>query len=80
MPLATILIEDSPAIRSGLIPALAELGDVEVIATAETADQGIAALKAHADKVIDIDLPPLNLLPPTHAQMSSKNKGSRVTI
>ena len=50
MPLATILIEDSPAIRSGLIPALAELGDVEVIATAETADQGIAALKAHADR------------------------------
>lgn len=50
MPLATILIEDSPAIRSGLIPALAELADVEVIATAETADQGIAALKAHVDK------------------------------
>ncbi len=50
MPLATILIEDCPAIRSDLIPALAELADVEVIATAETADQGIAALKAHADK------------------------------
>jgi len=48
MPLATILIDDSPAIRSSLIPALAELADVEVIATAETADQGIAALKAHA--------------------------------
>jgi len=50
MPLATILIEDSPAIRASLIPALAELADVEVIATAETADQGIAALQAHADK------------------------------
>ena len=50
MPIATILIEDSLAIRSGLIPALAELADVEVIATAETADQGIAALKAHADQ------------------------------
>jgi DNA-binding NtrC family response regulator len=50
MPLATILIEDSPAIRSGLISALAELADIEVIATAETADQGTAALKMHADK------------------------------
>jgi len=49
MPLATILIEDSAAIRSSLTPTLAELADVEVIATAETADQGIAALKAHAD-------------------------------
>jgi DNA-binding NarL/FixJ family response regulator len=50
MPLATILVEDSPAIRSSLIPALAELADVDVIATAETADQGVAALKAHEDK------------------------------
>ena len=48
MPLATILIEDSPAIRSGLIPALAELANVEVIAVAETARDGIAALAAHA--------------------------------
>lgn len=50
MTIATILIEDSAAIRAGLIPALEEFADVEVIATAETADQGIAALKAHADK------------------------------
>jgi ActR/RegA family two-component response regulator len=50
LPLATILIEDSPAIRSSLIPALADFANVEVIATAETADQGISALKAHADK------------------------------
>lgn len=49
MTIATILIEDSPTIRSELIPALAEFADVEVIATAETADQGIAALNAHAD-------------------------------
>ncbi len=49
MPLATILIEDSPAIRSDLIPALAEFADVEVIAPAETADHGIAALRAHSD-------------------------------
>ncbi|MDR7269340.1 DNA-binding NarL/FixJ family response regulator [Pelomonas saccharophila] len=50
MTIATILIEDSPTIRSELIPALAEFADVEIIATAETADQGIAALKAHADE------------------------------
>jgi DNA-binding NarL/FixJ family response regulator len=50
MPLATILVEDSPAIRSSLIPALGELADVDVIATAETADQAVAALKAHEDK------------------------------
>lgn len=60
MPLATILIEDSPAIRKSLIPALAELADVQVIATAETADQGIAALKAHGDTwrlaIVDMSL------------------------
>ena len=50
MPLAAILIEDSAEIRKSLIPAMAEMADVEVIATAETADQGIAALKAHADQ------------------------------
>ena len=50
MTLAAILIEDSPEIRKSLIPAMAEMADVEVIATAETADQGIAALKAHADR------------------------------
>ena len=48
MPLAAILIEDSPAIRESLVPTLAELADVEVIATAETADDGIAALHAHS--------------------------------
>jgi DNA-binding NarL/FixJ family response regulator len=50
MPLAAILIEDSPEIRKSLIPAMAEMADVEVIATAETADQGIAALRTHADR------------------------------
>jgi len=50
MPLAAILIEDSPEIRKSLIPAMAEMADVEVIATAETADQGIAALQAHAGR------------------------------
>lgn len=50
MTIATILIEDSPTIRSELISALAEFADIEVIATAEMADQGIAVLQAHADR------------------------------
>ena len=48
MPLAAILIEDSPTIREGLIPALAEVANVEVIAVAETAADAIAAMQAHA--------------------------------
>ena len=48
MPLATILIEDSATIRESLIPALAELANAEVIAVAETAAEGIAALRTHA--------------------------------
>lgn len=48
MPIAAILVEDSPEICASLIPALAELADVHVIVTAETADQGVEALRAHA--------------------------------
>jgi DNA-binding NarL/FixJ family response regulator len=44
MPLATILIEDNATIRESLIPALAEVADVQVVATAETASDGIAAM------------------------------------
>jgi len=50
MPLATILIEDSTTIRESLIPALAELANAEVIVVAETAGEGIAALRTHADR------------------------------
>jgi len=49
MPLVTVLIEDSSTIRESLIPALAEVADAEVVAEAETAAEGIAALQAHAD-------------------------------
>ena len=48
MPLATILIEDNLTIRESLIPALAEIANAEVIAVAETAAEGIAALRTHA--------------------------------
>lgn len=50
MPLATILIEDNLTIRESLIPALAELANAEVIAVAETAAEGIAALRTHAGR------------------------------
>lgn len=48
MPLVTILVEDNPTIRASLIPALAEVADVAVVATPETAADAIAALQAHA--------------------------------
>ena len=50
MPLATILIEDSAMIRESLIAALNELADAEVIAVADTAAEGIAAMKSHAGR------------------------------
>jgi DNA-binding NarL/FixJ family response regulator len=49
MPLVTVLIEDSSTIRESLIPALVEVADAKVVAVAETAAEGIAALHAHAD-------------------------------
>jgi DNA-binding NarL/FixJ family response regulator len=60
MPLATILVEDSATIRDSLIPALAEVADVEVVAVAETAGEGIAAVERLGDRwrlaVIDLFL------------------------
>lgn len=60
MPLVTILIEDSATIRESLIPALAEVADVDVVAIAETAAQGIAAIESLADRwrlaVVDLFL------------------------
>ncbi len=44
MPLVTILIEDSATIRESLVPALAEVADAQVVAIAETAAEGIAAM------------------------------------
>lgn len=50
-----VLIEDSATIRDTLIPTLAELADIEVLAFAETEDDGVrlmAAEGAHARLVI----------------------------
>lgn len=49
MPLATILIEDSKTIRDNLIPALAELADVDVVAIAETASEAVSVLESFGD-------------------------------
>jgi DNA-binding NarL/FixJ family response regulator len=60
MPLVTILIEDSAMIRESLIPALAEVADVDVVAVAETAAEGIAAVASLGDRwrlaVVDLFL------------------------
>ena len=47
MPLPTVLIEDSATIRESLIPAMEEFADVQILAVAETAAEGIAALAKH---------------------------------
>ncbi|WP_411878201.1 response regulator transcription factor [Polaromonas sp. YR568] len=47
MPILTILIEDSKTIRDALIPSMAEMADVEVIAIADTAAGAIEALEEH---------------------------------
>lgn len=47
MPTLTILVEDSKTIRDSLIPSMAELADIEVIAVAETASGAVTLLKEH---------------------------------
>jgi len=60
MPLVTILVEDSKAIRDSLLAAMAELTDVEVVATAETAVDATSALETFGDRwelaVVDLFL------------------------
>lgn len=47
MPSITILVEDSSRIREVLVPSMAELGDMDVVAVAETATEAIAAFERH---------------------------------
>lgn len=47
MSIKAILVEDSKKIQQEMIPALAELGDVQVIAVAESADEAAAAFQLH---------------------------------
>jgi DNA-binding NarL/FixJ family response regulator len=56
MALMAILVEDSKDIREALIPTMAELADVQVIAIAETAAEGILALTSHPWQLAIVDL------------------------
>lgn len=51
-----ILVEDSPTIRNTLIPAMHELADIDVIATAETAIEALAATDRHEWSLMILDL------------------------
>jgi len=83
MPLATILIEDSATIRESLIPAMQEFADVEVIAFAETAAEGIAALRRHSGTwrlaVVDIFLKDGNGLEVLRA-VKDRETGQRLVV
>lgn len=46
MSIKTVLVEDSKTIRDALIPTMAELGDMEVVAVAESATEAVAALES----------------------------------
>ncbi|MDM0114854.1 response regulator [Variovorax sp. J22R133] len=60
MPLITILVEDSKTIRDSLMAAMAELSEVEVVATAETPSEAAAAFEEFKDSwrlaVVDLFL------------------------
>lgn len=48
MPTITILVEDSSKIREVLVPSMEELGNMQVVAIAETAGAALAAMAEHA--------------------------------
>ena len=83
MPLLTILVEDSATIRESLVPALVEFADAEVVAVAETAREGIAALYQHATTwrlaVVDIFLKEGNGLDVVRAA-TQRQAGQRVVV
>jgi len=83
MPLLTILVEDSATIRESLIPAMMEFADAEIVAVAETAAQGIAALKKHAGEwrlaVVDVFLKEGNGLDVLRA-IGERNGRQRVVV
>lgn len=58
MHLTTILVEDNETIRSTLVPALEELGNVRVLAMAATAGEAKEALHTWRDqwKLLVVDL------------------------
>jgi DNA-binding NarL/FixJ family response regulator len=83
MPLPTILVEDSATIRESLVPAMVEFADAQIVAVAETAREGIAALHRHADTwrlaVVDIFLREGNGLDVLRAS-TQRQAGQRVVV
>jgi len=58
MPSLTILVEDSNKIREVLVPSMEELGNMQVVAVAETVNEALAAFARHeaAWQVAVVDL------------------------
>ncbi len=58
MPISAFLVEDSAVIRSNLIPTLAELGGVSVVAFAEGQTEAIEWLGSHEGhwQIVIVDL------------------------
>ncbi|HVT71516.1 MAG TPA: response regulator transcription factor [Lacunisphaera sp.] len=51
-----LIVDDSPIIRLGLRSALEDYPDIEIIAEAGTADEGVAAVARHKPDVVLLDL------------------------
>ena len=51
-----LLIDDSPIIRLGLRSALEDYADIEIVAEAGTAEEGVAAVVQHQPDVVLLDL------------------------
>jgi len=49
MPLTTVLVEDNTTILNSLVPAMAELGGLNVIAVADTAPAAVSMLQEYED-------------------------------
>lgn len=83
MPILTILIEDSKTIRDALIPSMAEMANVQVIAIADTAAGALEALKEHQNSwqlaVVDLFLKEGNGLAILKA-CRGRRAGQRVVI
>jgi DNA-binding NarL/FixJ family response regulator len=56
MPIITILVEDNKTIRDSLVPTMAQLADVEVVAVAETDVEAVTALAQHTWRLVVVDL------------------------
>lgn len=51
MPTKTFLVEDNATIRANLVPAMRDLADVEVIASAETESEALAWLASYTGEL-----------------------------